>query len=218
VVSSASDHRVIPLESLNYRMADNKSGRDKQADDADRRQRERDVAAELERGDDPEPPLETGALAEFETALEDLDYPATGSEVVTAIGDREVESPEGSYRVTELIPDTDAETFDSPVEVQERVRRPTAATAMKRIAEASESLADGGPTRSQRDAYERTFAELAAIDAVDDDEGIPVIADWIVERIREKEKLPSSRGVRREAAKYCRSNASQVRNDEWLGV
>lgn len=58
----------------------------------------------------------------------------------------------------------------------------------------------------QRDAYVKTFAELEAIDADDDDEGIRAIADWIVERIREKETLPGSRDVRREAAKFCRSN------------
>jgi len=44
------------------------------------------------------------------------------------------------------------------------------------------------------------------------------MGDWIVEQIREKEKKPGSRAVRREAAKFCRANGYEVRNDEWLGV
>jgi hypothetical protein len=88
---------------------------------------------------------------------------------------------------------------------------------MKRVVEASEALRNTEFNWAQRKAYEKTFEELKAIDA-DDDEGIEAISDWIVERIHDKETLPSSRGVRREAAKFCRANGYQVRNDEWLGI
>jgi len=198
-------------------MADDKSGRDKQAHDEERRQREREITAELERGDEAEPPVDPSELAYFETALDAVAFPATGAEIVAAVGDREIEAVSGTYAVADLVPDVDGETFEEPTAVRLRVQRPTIAAAMKRIVEASDSLPDEEIGRSQRDAYERTFRALEAIDA-DDDEGITVIADWIVERIDEKGKLPGSRDVRRQAAKFCRENGYEIRNDEWLGV
>jgi hypothetical protein len=199
-------------------MADDKQGRDKQAHDAERRQREREVATALERRDEREPPVDGAELSEFEAELEELSFPATGSEIVGAIGDREIESAEGSYRIEELVPETAAETFDSPAAVRVQIQRPSVAAAMKRVVEASETLRNVEFSWSQRKAYETTFEELKAIDADDEDEGIRAIADWIVEQIHEKERLPSSRAVRREAAKFCRANGYQVRNDEWLGI
>lgn len=199
-------------------MADDKQSRDKQADDAERRQRERELDAALERGDEERPPLDETDLDRIETKLDAVPFPATGRELVAVVGGHTVESPDGSYPVEELLPDTDAETFDAPATVRDRIRRPTVAAAMKRVLEASETLREETLKGSQRDAYERTFEELKTIDAVDDDEGITVIADWIVERIREKGKLPGSRGVRRQAAKVCRASGYEIRNDEWLGV
>ncbi len=199
-------------------MPDDKSGRDKQADDAARRQRERDLATELERGDESEPPVDESELGAFADELDSLEYPATGAEVVAAVGDSEVASPDGTYAVAELVPDVEAVAFDAPADVRARVQRPTVAAAMKRVFEAARSLGNAGPSGSQREAYEKTLRELKAIDADDDDEGIEVVTDWIVERVREKEKLPGSRDVRRRAAKFCRQNGYEVRNDEWLGV
>jgi len=199
-------------------MADNKSGRDKQADDEARRQRERDMAEALERGDEPRPPIEAEALADVERDLESLSFPSTGADVVAAVGSHEVTAPTGPVTVEELVPDATAETFDSPVAVRERIQRPTVATAMKRVVEAVDTVPNVSLGTSQRDAYEKTFRELAAIDADDDDEGIRAIADWIVERIRDKGTVPGSRAVRREAAEFCREHGYEVRNDEWLGV
>ena len=73
-------------------MADDKDGREKQAADEDRRQRERDVEDELERGDEAEPaaesepPIDPDEVDEFEAALEPLTFPATGREIVAAVG------------------------------------------------------------------------------------------------------------------------------------
>jgi len=199
-------------------MADDKKGRDKQARDEERRQREREIASELERGDEPEPPVEPETLAELEAALESVAFPAAGAEVVAAVGDREVETADGPVAVEQLVPDADAETFESPAAVRKRVQRPTVAAAMKRVVEAAGTLPNAELDGSQRDAYEKTFEELKAIDADDDDEGIRSVADWIVERVRDKQTLPGSRAVRRQAAKFCRANGYQVRNDEWLGI
>lgn len=199
-------------------MADDKRGREKQARDDDRRQRERSIAAELERQDETEPPVDSEELADFESELESLEFPATGSEIVAVIGDRKIKADDRSYSVEELVPKTDAETFDSPSAVRVRVQRPTVAAAMKRVTEATETLPNTDLGESQRKGYEKTFRELKAIDADDDDEGIQAISEWIVDRIHDKEKLPSSRAVRRQAAKFCRRNEYEVRNDEWLGI
>lgn len=199
-------------------MADDRAGREKQADDAARRQRERDLKEALARADEPEPPIDPSALADLELSLETVEFPATGDEVVASVGDRVVRAPDGEYTVAQLVPDAPVETFDSPASVRERVQRPTVASAMKRVVEASTTLVNGEFPSSQRDGYEKTFSSLARVDADDDDEGITYTADWIVGRVRDKGKLPGSRDVRREAAKFCRRNGYPIRDDQWLGV
>ena len=198
-------------------MADDKRGRDRQARNADRRQWKREIAMELERGDETEPPIDETDLEALETELEDLSFPATGAEVVETIGDQQIASPDGSYTVEELVPETE-EVFESPDVVRIRLQRPMIAAAMKRIVEASDNVQHVDLGTSQHETYEKTLRALKAIDADDDDEGVTVITDWIVEHIREKQKLPGSRAVRREAAKFCRENGYEIRNDEWLGV
>ena len=216
--SESSGRRVIRLGGHYLCMADDKSGRDKQAHDAQKRQHERDIATELERGAEPEPPVDETDLDELEAELDALEFPATGAEVVTTVGTQTVTAGETTYTVAELVPEIDAETYDSPAAVRVRIQRPTVAAAMKRVLEATKTLQQTELSGSQRDAYERTFQELKAIDADDDDEGVRVIGDWILEQLQDDEKLPGSRAVRRQAAKFCRANGYSVRNDEWLGV
>jgi hypothetical protein len=199
-------------------MADDKRGRDKQARDAERRRDERDILTELERGDETEPPIDDADLGDIKSAVDDISFPAAGRDVVAAVGDRRIESAEGTYAVSDLISDTDAEVFPAAETVRVRLQRPTIAASMKRIAEAADALSSASLGTAQREAYEKTLRELNGIDADDDDEGVWFIADWIVDRIHETEKLPGSRAVRREAAKFCRKNGYQVRDDEWLGV
>lgn len=199
-------------------MGDNRQGRDKQAHDAERRQQERELAEALERRDEPKPPVDTAQLEYFTEELDAVEFPATGTDVVSTVGDARIETETAAYSIADLLPETDIEQFDSPDQVRERVQRPTVASAMKAVVEACENHSHVDLGRSQIMAYEKTFRALAAIDATDDDEGIKIIADWVVEQIRENEKLPGSRAVRREAAKYCRANGHEIRTDEWLGV
>jgi hypothetical protein len=199
-------------------MADDKSGRDKQADDLDKRQRQRDLAEALERGDETEPEVEAEDLKDIEKAFEAVEFPATGSEVVHAVGTQTVEAPDGTYAVENLIPETEAVVFEKPAAVRVRIQRPTIAAAMKRVLEAADAVRNVEVERSQREAYEKTFRALRAIDADDDDEGIRHVADWIVEQIQENGTIPGSRAVRRKAADFCRSEGYEVRADEWLGV
>jgi hypothetical protein len=153
-----------------------------------------------------------------ERELDAVSFPATGSEVVTAVGDHQVDAGDGTYAVADLLPDSELDRFVEPAEVRDRIQRPTVAATMKRIVERADEAGATDLEGSQWSAYERTFLELAAIDAVDEDEGITVVGDWVVERIDETGSLPGSRGVRRRAAKFCRANGYEVRNDEWLGV
>lgn len=199
-------------------MADDKKGRDKQARDAERRRDERDVRVELERWHETEPPVDERSLTDVESDLDAIDFPATGSEVVATVGDHEVEAPDATYAVADLVPDTERVTFQSPRAVRVRVQRPTVAAAMKRIVEAADALQNADFGRERRQTYEKTLRALEDIDEDDEDEGIEVVTDWMVARISEKGALPGSRDVRRRAAKFCRANGYQVRDDEWLGV
>lgn len=208
----------MPLEHLLSRMGDDKDGRDKQAQDEDRRQRQRDLEAALERGDEPEPPVEPVAVDALVEEVGALSFPASGADILDAVGDRQLDADGNRYPLEALVPETDVPRFDRPDDVREHLERPTVAAALKHVLEASDTP-DGAKLKgSQYDAYERTFQELRDIDAVDGDEGISVMTDWILERLENKGKLPGSRDVRRQAAKYCRSTGYSVRNDEWLGV
>lgn len=199
-------------------MADDRQGRDKQAQDADRRQRERALRAELERYDEAEPPVDDAELDEIEAELETVPFPATGAEVVDAVGERRVTAGQDTYALEELLPDAEVETFEAPDVVRSRIQRPTLASAMKRIVEASETIPNVEFSSSKRDAYEKTIRALQAVDTIDEDEGVHAITEWIVERIEEKGKLPGSRDVRRQGAKFTRNTGYEVRSDEWLGV
>lgn len=199
-------------------MADDKDGRDKQARDADNRQRRRDIAAELERGDEPEPDIDAADLGEVEAELESLEFPATGAEIIAAIGDRDIGPSDERYTVEQLVPKTEKVLFESPDRVRVRIQRPTVAAAMKRIVELSETLPNEELDGSQHDTYEKTFLELKRLSPDDDDEEIGLVRDWVVDQIRDKEKLPTSRQLRRQAAKVCRENGYQIRKDDWLGI
>lgn len=199
-------------------MADDKRSRETQARDADTRQREQDIAVARDRAEELEPPVDAGEFDELESDLEAVEFPATGAALVGAIGDRQLHADDESYTLEELLPQTEAATFDSPSAVWTRVRRSTVAAAMKRVEDATGTLQNTTLRGSQRTAYEKTFRELEAIDADDDDDGVEAVADWIVEQIHERKTIPGSRGVRRQAATFCRANGYEVRTDEWLGI
>ena len=199
-------------------MPDDKRGRDKQARDADKRQRERAMNAALERADETEPEVDESELGEVVMDLETLSFPASGSDIVDAVGDQAIEAPDGTYTVEELIADTEEELFESPEAVRVLVQRPTVAGTIKRIVEVTDSMQGVDLDGSQRQGYEKTLRALKAVTPHDDDEGLEVIGDWIVEQLRSDGTLPGSRAVRRRAAEFCRANGYPVSNDEWLGI
>jgi hypothetical protein len=92
-------------------------------------------------------------------------------------------------------------------------------TAMDRIrdAESAEGRRDDD-REDQYERYERTFRALEDVTPTDNDEGITVIADWIVRRMRETGERPSSRGVRQRAREYCHQNGHEIGDNDWLGA
>lgn len=199
-------------------MGDDKSGRDEQAHDRERRQRERDLAEELERRDEPEPPISEADADGIDRVIEPVSFPATGEEVVTTVGETALELGSEQYTVAELVPTTERVRYRSAEELRVELRRPTVARATRRILEAADTIQDVEFGRTKRAAYERTLQALADRVADDDDEGVTVVTDWILERIDEDGAMPASRRVRRRAAEFCRANDLPVRDDEWLGA
>ncbi|WP_049916773.1 hypothetical protein [Halogeometricum pallidum] len=92
-------------------------------------------------------------------------------------------------------------------------------TAMQRISEAEskEGLRDDD-RGDQYEAYERTFRALEDITPDDDDEGVAVVTDWIVEQMRSTGERPSSRAVRQRGRKFCQKSGYEVSDNDWLGA
>jgi hypothetical protein len=196
-------------------MTDNKKGRDKQARDEAKRQQKREMIAELERMDETEPPVSEEALGDLKDALAEVSFPATGAELVGAVGTVPVYE---EYVAADLLPETENDHYETPGAVTAQVQRPTVAGAMKAVTEASETVSTIEFGRSQWDAYQKTFRALVGVDGGDDDELVGVMTDWVLEQIETKGKLPGSRGVRRQAGKVCRDSGYEVSNNDWLGV
>jgi len=202
-------------------MADDKDGREKQAGtrDDDDRQRRRDIATELERGDEPEPEIDAADLGDVEAELESLEFPATGS------GDHRGDRRPRYRTVGRTIHRRAAGPRDGQGAVRLAGSRPRSDTATHGRhgheadrggqRDAAERGARWIATRRLREDLRRTRARVSPDDY---DESIGVVRDWVVDRIRDKEKLPTSRQIRRQAAKVCRESGHEIRNDDWLGI
>lgn len=89
---------------------------------------------------------------------------------------------------------------------------------MDRIRAADDSLLQADDREQQREMYEKTLRAVKGIDADDDDEGVAVVADWIVEQIETEGKRPSSKAARSRAKRFCREHGYSVPNDSWMGT
>jgi hypothetical protein len=196
-------------------MADNKRSRDKQAHDESKRQQRREMITELERMDETEPPVEESDLSDLTEKLGAVAFPATGAELVSEVSEFPVDE---EYLAADLIPETENDRYETPGAVTTQLQRPTVASAMKTITEASETVSGIEFGRSQWDAYQKTIRALAALDADDDDETVTMTTEWVVDQIETKTKLPGSRAVRRQAAEFCRAEGYEISNNDWLGV
>lgn len=196
-------------------MADDKQGREDQARSADRRRQERDIAEALERRDETEPPIPEAELMDVDAVLESIEFPAETAEIVEATDGAVIETSVGSYEVAALLPEP---RYRSRAAVRARLQRPAISTALGRIDDATGEVGGVELSGSRRETYEKTLRALASIDAADRDEGVEVVTDWILDRLAEKGDLPASRAVRREAARFCRSNEYSVSNNDWLGI
>lgn len=92
-------------------------------------------------------------------------------------------------------------------------------SAIERITEAEAEAGLRDDDRGQQHkVYEKTFRALEDVTPDDDDEGITVVTDWIVEEIRTTGERPNSKSVRRRARRYCEDNGYEVSNNDWLGA
>jgi hypothetical protein len=87
-------------------------------------QRERDREETRDRADEAAPVHDapTERLGALDEALETHDYPTTTDELIAAYGDYEVETQGGSKSITEVLAPIDNETYDSAVDVRNRIQ------------------------------------------------------------------------------------------------
>lgn len=92
-------------------------------------------------------------------------------------------------------------------------------SAIERITEAEDQVGLPDDDRDQQhEVYEKTFRSLEDVTPDDNDEGITVVTDWIVQEILTNAARPTSRAVRRRARRYCEDNGYEVSNNDWLGI
>lgn len=193
-------------------MGDTREGRDKQGLDRERRDIERAVREELSRWAEAEPP------DGVEAALRDVSYPADTETVADAVAGHEVATEGDAVPAAEVVRRSEHGPFRSPEEARLVLERPSVAAAMRRIEAASSRWDHREAFRERREAYEKTLRALEAIEGDDENEGVTVVAAWIVGGLRENDSLPASRRVRKRAAAFCRENGYEVRDDSWLGA
>ncbi|MBX0325974.1 hypothetical protein EGH21_23440 [Halomicroarcula sp. F13] len=89
-------------------------------------------------------------------------------------------------------------------------------TAMRRIADADDSRTSQADRDQQFEMYRKTLRALEEIDADDDDEGITVVSNWIIDEMERTGKRPSSKAVRERAREFCHNNEYEIPSDSWL--
>ncbi|WP_092887106.1 hypothetical protein [Halopelagius inordinatus] len=93
----------------------------------------------------------------------------------------------------------------------------TVKSSLRRIAEVDDSVTERDDIEQQYEMYQKTLESLEDIDADDENEGVTVVTEWIVDQIETNGKRPSSKAVRQHGAKFCRNNGYEIPNDSWLG-
>ncbi|WP_224270820.1 hypothetical protein [Haloprofundus salinisoli] len=68
---------------------------------------------------------------------------------------------------------------------------------------------------SRRNVYERSLREMRQVAGTGE---MRQLQSWIGEYIAEKERFPTSREVRKEGARICRENGSEIPTGSWLGA
>jgi hypothetical protein len=90
-------------------------------------------------------------------------------------------------------------------------------SALRRIAAVDASVTEKDDLEQQYEMYRKTFEALEDVDADDENEGITVVTEWIVDQIETTGERPSSKAVRHRATEFCRNNGYEGRDDSWLG-
>ena len=91
-------------------------------------------------------------------------------------------------------------------------------TAMRRIADADTATVEASADREQQhEMYRKTLSALVDIDADDENEGVTVVTEWIIDEIEETGERPSSKAARRRARDFCENNGYELSDNSWLG-
>lgn len=90
-------------------------------------------------------------------------------------------------------------------------------SAMRRIASVDASVRQTDDRDQQHEMYLKTLRALEDIESDDNNEGVTVVADWIVDQIESTGERPASKAVRRRARTFCESNDYTIPSDSWLG-
>lgn len=91
-------------------------------------------------------------------------------------------------------------------------------SAMSRIRATDSSRMTAEDREQQHEMYRKTLEALEDVTPEDEDEGLTVVTDWLVEQLEETGERPSSKAVRRRAREYCRNNGYAIPDDSWLGT
>jgi hypothetical protein len=90
---------------------------------------------------------------------------------------------------------------------------------MRRIADANELAAgieEASDHEQHHEMYRKTLEALVDIDADDENEGVAVVTEWIIEQLEDGTR-PSSEAVRRRARQFCEHSGYELPDDSWLG-
>lgn len=90
-------------------------------------------------------------------------------------------------------------------------------SALHSIAEVDDSVTEKDDLEQQYEMYRKTFEALEDVDADDENEGITVVTEWIIDQIETTGQRPSSKAVRQRATQFCRHNGYDIPDDSWLG-
>lgn len=92
----------------------------------------------------------------------------------------------------------------------------TVESAMRRIRDADNVRSDRDVRDQQYEMYRKTLEALVAIDEDDENEGVTVVTEWIVDQIETHGERPNSRAVRQRARQFCQNNGYDIPDDSWL--
>jgi hypothetical protein len=199
-------HGVISVYDQRVSVGDTKDGREEVKRGIERAPRE-----ELARSHETEPPRE------LDDALEELECPAPAERVVGTAGEYEVQTDDDAIPVAEVVERSSCGRYESADDARMKLRRPSVAASLRRLEAVSQETGLREEFRERRDACERTPRARGRRGRRRGRghrrrDGVGRRGD------AGQRGGPKLRRARKRAAKFCRNNGYEVREDDWLGA